>query len=183
MKKALVFTLLPVLLGAFQGCKKPEAAVNPAATIEELKSKLDVRIESFDVKPRILLPLAESGLDVDIILGISNPVNLAVDIQSFAGVLSVVQQGRSFMVGDVASRSPVSVAAKDNSSMRITRSFRIQDFRDENFRNLWRPGANIAVFGQEATWKVDGSLTLNISGGSYPLPISVTRTVNSAAGQ
>jgi len=176
MKKARFYFTLAALSGMVIGCQEFAGQGQTVAAAYEIARQLGynvgVSVESLNVRPRVEIPITRSGLDIDIVIGVQNPVDFQIRTQSFSGTVGIEQKGTSYVLGNVGSKNAVYILPKAKGTIPITMRLSYEDVKD-----AWTPISNVTL-GQASVWKLNGTLEIEVAGTVVPVPIQYSKPVN-----
>jgi LEA14-like dessication related protein len=177
MKKMMFYLAVAGVSAMLVGCQELGGPAGTVATAAEIAQQLGfnfshVSVENLEVRPRIAIPVANSGVDVDLALVVQNPLNIQINTQSFSGALGLEQNGVAYSLGNVGTRKAAAIPPKTRGSVPLTLRLSYQDVKDS-----WAPITN-AVSGQASVWKLNGTLEVNLGGTILPVPVSISKAVN-----
>jgi len=167
MRKAIYVSLAIALLA---GCV-PSFITNRAnRKMDEVMSKLIVKIDKIEPKLRTQLPVSQSGLDLKIDLAIENPTKEKINAQSLVAKLEITQLGEVQLLGDVTFNKPAKVPKNGKVVVPILLQFKYDDIR-----RSWKQVANIAL-GHQTTWRLVGDLEVKAFGLTHRKKVDISDT-------
>jgi len=167
MRKAIYLSLA---LGLLAGCVPSFMSDRANKKMDEVMSKLIVKIDKIEPKLRTQLPVSQSGLDLKIDLSVENPTSEKINIRSLSTKLEVVQLGEVQLLGDVISNKPVVVPKNGKVIVPITLQFKYNDIR-----RSWKQVANIAL-GHQTTWRLVGDMDVKAFGLTHKKKVDLSET-------
>lgn len=152
---------LPVLL-ALTGC----AGIDPAAAYRNAARSLRFKLESVHPRLEVGFPLDRSALVLAIDLAVNNSSSLRLAARSLGGTIQLDSAAGSFPLGRVSFPAGVNL---DPAAIRTVRAEIRLPYGE--IKRAWKPLEAVALNGADGTWKLEGSITIDVLGVPLELPL------------
>ena len=160
---------VPALL-LFVGCPK---GLDPTAAYREAARQVRFSVERVEPSLKLALPLDQSRLVLRVTMGMENPTGTRLRARGFQGRISLDDQGSAHPLGGVGFNQGIDLPAQGRATVPVDLAFTYRELKD-----VWSPVSS-AVKGRRATWRLDGTLELDVMG--FPISVPVRASKGSGA--
>ena len=153
--------VLPVL-ALLTGC----AGLDPAAAYRAAARRLSFKLEAVHPRLEVVFPLDRSALVLAVDLGVDNPSNLRLAARALGGAIHLEAAEGSFPLGQLQFPAGVNLAPAAKQTVRAELRLPYGEIR-----RAWKALEAVARRDAAATWRLEGSASLDLLGVPLELPV------------